>query len=161
MKWEDAAEQTQIFCLFTAHSVHIPQSLRTPALVALADICLIPQQSQQNWLPSLWRDSAEWRKGRGGGDIERESGLDRELSIWIERALFVVKSWRPPADCWNSEVTAGASTLTDLNRDPSQVTSASRLLLTVCHRALECGRKGHLSFNSDSIFLFPALQLVL
>lgn len=62
---------------------------------------------------------------------------------------------------FSREVTAGASALTDLDRDPSQVTSASRLLLTVCHRALECGRKGHLSFNSDSIFLFSALQLVL
>lgn len=96
MKWEDAAERTQIFCLFTAHSFHIPQSLRT--LRHLPDSTAVATELAASAVARLCRVKERER----GGDIGRESGLDRELSLWIERALFVIESWRPPADWWNS-----------------------------------------------------------
>lgn len=161
VKWEERCRTNPdilpLHCSLIPHPAVTQNSSTGGALRHLPDSTAVATELAAFAVARLCRVKERER----GGDIGRERGLDRELSIWIERALFVIKSWRPPCSLlkFSREVTASA--LTDLNRDPSQVTSASRLLLTVCHCALECGRKGHLSFNSDSIFLFSALQLVL
>lgn len=107
---------------------------------ALQTSAWFSQQCNKTGLLSLWRYSAEWRKGMGrvryGG---RESGWETEsFHLWPtdRRCLSYKKNPKKlKTPCrlrkFSREIAAGASSLTDLNKEPSQVTSGYGLPLAL------------------------------
>lgn len=99
MKWEERCRTNpDILPLHCSLIPHPTVTQNSSALRHLPDSTAVATELAAFAVARLCRVKERER----GGDIGQESGLDIELSKWIERALFVIKSWRPPADCWNS-----------------------------------------------------------